>query len=246
MSDVWRGQANVKEAAFTGQANGDNLSATSSTSEEWSSAVGQELECGTSSSIGYQNGSGDPYKTLPSNREQKVLLIETNEETVRDAYLQQVERTKQSVADIVFQRPRSFRKDYSLHPHQERGVQWLQTCLATPDRQGVLLADDMGVGKTIQLLTFLASCIESDRFPDLSRQGPPFRPILIVVPLILLETQNWEREMERFFVNQGSIFWPVLALHGSNLYQFRRDDAEGPELEVYKPILDLDRIQKTA
>jgi SNF2 family DNA or RNA helicase len=60
----------------------------------------------------------------------------------------------------------------------------------------------MGVGKTIQILTFLAWCIESGKFPELAKACPPFRPNLIIVPLILLETRNWEREMERFFADE--------------------------------------------
>jgi SNF2 family DNA or RNA helicase len=85
---------------------------------------------------------------------------------------------------------------------KERGIQWLQTCVESPGRQGVPLADDMGVGKKIQILTFLAWCIESGKFPELAKACPPFRPILIIAPLILLETRNWEREMERFFADE--------------------------------------------
>jgi SNF2 family DNA or RNA helicase len=66
---------------------------------------------------------------------------------------------------------------------------------------------------------------------------------LIVVPLILLETRTWEKEMERFFAGVGSVFSPVETLHGSNLAKFRRDDAEGPELDIGKPILNLARLQ---
>ena len=120
----------------------------------------------------------------------------------------------------------------NLHPHQEVGVRWLQTCAQTPGRKGVLLADDMGVGKTVQILTFLAWCIESGRYPDLSKQEPPFRPILIVSPLILLDTRTWEKEMENFFQNDGAIFWPVLVLHGDQLARHRRVDATGPEVEI--------------
>lgn len=177
-------------------------------------------------------------------RGQKVLLIETNEETIKDSYRAEAEKASRLAEQAPFQCPESFRKDLRLHPHQEQGVKWLQTCIQTPERNGVLLADDMGVGKTIQILTFLAWCIESGRFPDLTKQTPPFRPILIVVPLILLETRTWEKEMERFFANEGSIFWPPLALHGSDLAKFRREDAEGPELEIGKPILDLRRLQR--
>jgi SNF2 family DNA or RNA helicase len=102
----------------------------------------------------------------------------------------------------------------------------------------------MGVGKTLQILSFLAWCIESGRFPDLSRLGPPFRPILIIAPLILLETETWENEMKKFFSENGEVFGNVLPLHGHELQGYRRKDAEGREDIVAKPILNLDRIQR--
>ena len=174
----------------------------------------------------------------------KYLLIDTNEEMVRSGFTSEAERAKQFAGSTAFERPQAMREDRNLHPHQEHGVRWLQTCSQIPGRKGVLLADDMGVGKTIQILTFLAWCIESGKFPDLSKQEPPFRPILIVAPLILLDTRTWEKEMENFFQKQGVIFWPVLALHGDQLARIRRSDAEGAEVEIGKPVLDLDRIQR--
>jgi SNF2 family DNA or RNA helicase len=174
----------------------------------------------------------------------KYLLIETNEESIRNELVSEAEIASQFAKGVAFQRPRALREDRNLRPHQEQGVRWLQTCSQIQERTGVLLADDMGVGKTVQILTFLAWCIESGRFPDLSRSEPPFRPILIVAPLILLDTRTWEAEMENFFANDGVVFWPVLSLHGDQLAKLRRDDAEGPELEIGKPILDLNRIQR--
>jgi hypothetical protein len=174
----------------------------------------------------------------------KYLLIETNEESVRSGFASEAEIAKRFAGAAGYERPQALRPDRTLHPHQEDGVQWLQTCAQIPGRKGVLLADDMGVGKTVQILTFLAWCIESGKFPDLSRSEPPFRPILIVAPLILLDTRTWEKEMENFFTNDGVIFWPVLSLHGDQLAQLRRHDAEGPEVEIGKPVLDLNRIQR--
>src|ERR1700722_10610141 len=174
----------------------------------------------------------------------KYLLIETNEESVRSGFLSEAETAKRFAGATDFERPRALRQDRNLHHHQEHGVQWLQTCAQIPGRKGVLLADDMGVGKTVQVLTFLAWCIESGKFRDLSRHEPPFRPILIVAPLILLDTRTWEKEMENFFTSDGVIFWPVLSLHGDQLAQLRRHDAEGPEVEIGKPALDLNRIQR--
>ena len=181
-------------------------------------------------------------ETGPPGR--KYLLIETNEEFVRDDLISEAETASQFAASVAFERPRALREDRSLRPHQERGVRWLQTCSQIQERAGVLLADDMGVGKTVQVLTFLAWCIESGKFPDLSRGEPPFRPILIVAPLILVDTRTWETEMETFFANDGVVFWPVLSLHGDQLAKLRLDDVGGRELEIGKPILDLNRIQR--
>jgi hypothetical protein len=188
-------------------------------------------------------------QTVEDNPEQtaapkKYLLIETNEESVRSGFSSEAEAAKRFAGAARYERPRALRQDRNLHPHQEDGVRWLQTCAQIPGRKGVLLADDMGVGKTVQILTFLAWCIESGKFPDLSRREPPFRPILIVAPLILVDTRTWEREMENFFINEGVIFWPVLSLHGDQLAKLRRHDAEGPEVEIGKPVLDLNRIQR--
>lgn len=183
----------------------------------------------------------DGIHAAPGN---KYLLIETNEESVRTGFVLGAETASQFAGDAAFERPRALREDRTLRPHQEDGVRWLQTCSQIQERTGVLLADDMGVGKTVQILTFLAWCIESGKFPDLSRSEPPFRPILIVAPLILLDTRTWEAEMENFFANDGVVFWPVLSLHGDQLAKLRRHDAAGRELEIGKPILDLNRIQR--
>jgi hypothetical protein len=174
----------------------------------------------------------------------KYLLIETNEESVRKEFVSEAKMASQFARGATFERPRALREDRKLRPHQEHGVRWLQTCSKIHERTGVLLADDMGVGKTVQILTFLAWCIESGKFPSLSRSEPPFRPVLIVAPLILVDTRTWEKEMEKFFANDGVVFWPVLSLHGEQIAKLRRDDAAGRETEIGRPILDLDRIQR--
>jgi hypothetical protein len=189
--------------------------------------------------------ASDPIEPAqPASSTQKVLLVDNNDERVRATFLEAAKKAMLLTETAQFQCPSAFRPELKLHPHQQYGVRWLQTCIQIPGRNGVLLADDMGVGKTIQILTFLAWCIEAGKLPELAKPAPPFRPILIVVPLILLETRTWEKEMERFFANEGSIFWPVLSLHGSKLGEYRRDDAEGPELLIGKPILDLPRLQR--
>ena len=182
--------------------------------------------------------------SVPSVAGKKYLLIETNEESIRNELVSEAKNASQFARRVTFERPRALREGSHLRPHQEHGVRWLQTCSQIHERSGVLLADDMGVGKTVQILTFLAWCIESGKFPGLSKSEPPFQPILIVAPLILVDTRTWEKEMEKFFTNDGVIFWPVLSLHGDQLAKLRRDDAAGPETEIGKPILDLDRIRR--
>jgi len=174
----------------------------------------------------------------------KYLLIETNEESIRKELVSEAKIASQFARGATFERPRALREDRNLRPHQEDGVRWLQTCSQIDERTGVLLADDMGVGKTVQILTFLAWCIESGKFPSLSKSEPPFQPILIVAPLILVDTRTWEKEMEKFFANDGVVFWPILSLHGDQIAKLRRDDATGRETDIGKPILDLNRIQR--
>jgi hypothetical protein len=200
-----------------------------------------ELWTGTSPS------SEERAKTPPSEEAKnpkKTLLIETNELSVDDRYLSQSEQARRSKNTWTFQSPRSLSPTCQLKEHQVVGVEWLQRCSQLSGRTGVLLADDMGVGKTLQLLTFLAWCIESGSYPELSRTAPPFRPILITAPLILLETQTWEKEMKRFFAERGNIFWPVLPLYGPELKGYRRKNLIGTEGDVGRPILDLDRIRQ--
>jgi SNF2-related domain/Helicase conserved C-terminal domain len=250
MARLWHAEALEKpeasgETGDTGPAsgsgqNGGPAGGNIAGSEEPSAPEGSSEEGGGRATAPSREGTVG-IKEAPGK---KYLLIETNEDFVRDGMVSEAEAASQVAAAVRFERPRALREDRPLRPHQERGVHWLQTCSQIEERTGVLLADDMGVGKTVQILTFLAWCIESGKCADLSRSEPPFRPILIVAPLILVDTRAWETEMESFFANDGVVFWPVLSLHGDQLAKLRLDDAQGRELEIGKPILDLNRIQR--
>jgi SNF2 family DNA or RNA helicase len=175
----------------------------------------------------------------------KTLLISTHEEQIGDNYLDEAAKSQgRSETVPPFVCPRSLREDTVLKSHQVEGVRWLQTCTGIEGRQGILLADEMGVGKTLQILTFLAWAVESGRFPDLSSEYAPYRPILVIAPLILLETKTWEREIERFFEHNGHIFGIPLALYGPQLKAFRKAEAKGREDVLGEPTLDLDRLRK--
>ena len=80
--------------------------------------------------------------------------------------------------------PASFRGE--LRPYQERGLAWM-AFLGNLGLGGIL-ADSMGLGKTIQLLGLMAHERESS--------DAPVGPTLLICPMSLVG--NWEREAARF------------------------------------------------
>ncbi|MCC7327177.1 MAG: DEAD/DEAH box helicase [Burkholderiales bacterium] len=76
-----------------------------------------------------------------------------------------------------------------LRPYQQVGVRWLY--FLTRLGLGACLADDMGMGKTIQVLSLLLILKRED-----NGKGKEFRPSLLVVPASLLA--NWAAESARF------------------------------------------------
>ena len=190
------------------------------------------------------SNSGSPGPEVKDKPSSKTLLIDTHDDNVRSAYIAESELARHGNEPVPFTRPISLRADVSLKKHQEEGVRWLQNCLRIDGRKGVLLADDMGVGKTLQILSFLAWVVESGVFPELSKPQPPYRPILIIAPLILLETATWEKEIQKFFLDHSNIFGYPLPLFGSELKGYWRKDAQGRENIVGEPILNIDRIRR--
>jgi hypothetical protein len=195
-------------------------------------------EASPSESIGLTNRDSKEQQAL------KTLLIHTNQEEVVDQYVEQAAHATEDPLAWKYVAPRALGEMCALDPHQRDGVAWLQRCTRISTRRGVLMADDMGLGKTLQILTFIAWAIESGLFPELSNDRPPYRPVLITAPLILLENQTWEEEMKKFFDDKGRIFLPILPLYGPALRSFRRKDLSGTEGTLGQPILDLDRIRQ--
>jgi len=114
----------------------------------------------------------------------KVLLIKENIDSLE---FSEVLVTGQSLVHNL-EIPKTLSPKFSLLPHQEEGLAWLQSAFEK-HMSGVLLADDMGLGKTVQVLSFF----EWHR----SRYNQKGQPYLVVAPVSLLE--NWEEEYHKFF-----------------------------------------------
>lgn len=78
----------------------------------------------------------------------------------------------------------------ALRPYQLKGVSWL--AFLKQFGFGACLADSMGLGKTVQLITLLLH----DRELAAKRGNPPPNPTLIICPMAIVG--NWHREIQRF------------------------------------------------
>ncbi|MVW72693.1 SNF2-related protein [Bordetella sp. 15P40C-2] len=145
--------------------------------------------------------------TAPKAPPRKTLILRPNIETVdyeesrREALL-----ALPSAADI----PNALNPEFSLLPHQEQGLAWLQhlhKSRVEREVRGAILADDMGLGKTFQLLSLMAWLVERD---------PSVAPMLVVAPVSLLE--NWAEEAGKF-IRPGVL--PLLTAYGDALAGLR-------------------------
>jgi SNF2 family DNA or RNA helicase len=146
--------------------------------------------------------------------------------------------------------PKSLRKTISdehgkqfpltLKTHQMQGLKWLQYLFLNREKQrGCLLADDMGLGKTLQILSFLAWCIEEGYVEGLGNESPPYEPILVVTPLMLLDT--WRKEIDRYF--NGDVFSPSLVLWDSSIKRLILGEQKAKEVALGAPKLNLEEIR---
>ncbi|WP_128935494.1 DEAD/DEAH box helicase [Bradyrhizobium zhanjiangense] len=130
----------------------------------------------------------------------------------------------------------------AFKPHQADGFKWLiHSWLA--GWQGVLLADDMGLGKSFQSLAFL-SWIRKNSEIQTRNKGSRSLPILVVAPTALL--QNWIKEAGLHLVpdalgpNRADVF-------GSGIRKFRNMEQTTANIEPldWRKIADHDWVLTT-
>ncbi len=115
-----------------------------------------------------------------------------------------------------------------LRPYQRRGVAWLQGMGELG--LGAVLADDMGLGKGIQLIAYLLA---------LHRAGSRELPCLVVCPTSVVG--NWQREIARFAPGLAVTRW-----HGADRPE-QIAGVRGVVLTTYGTLRrDVERLAETA
>ncbi|KAI0750810.1 P-loop containing nucleoside triphosphate hydrolase protein [Daedaleopsis nitida] len=83
-----------------------------------------------------------------------------------------------------------------LRPHQKEGVKFLYECvmgLRKHEGQGCILADEMGMGKTLQTITLVWTLLKQNPYAG---AGPVVGKVLIVCPVSLII--NWKNEFHKW------------------------------------------------
>lgn len=117
-----------------------------------------------------------------------------------------------------------------LKSHQVDSFEW-QVEAWKAGLPGILNADEQGLGKTLQTISFLAWLKA-----HMAKTGAqPKGPILVVAPTSLLE--NWEQEVERHLTPGG--LGHLIRLYGSGISARRRHGARGRDTLDGEEHLDL-------
>ena len=115
-------------------------------------------------------------------------------------------RNVNNIKDTEFEVPPQQKK--ILRNYQKVGYRWLKT-MATYGFGGIL-ADDMGIGKTIQIITLLQD--EKNHHPDSTS--------LVICPSSLI--LNWEHEIHKFSPDLKCLLISGSAVHRSNAIVFAK------------------------
>jgi Superfamily II DNA/RNA helicases, SNF2 family len=172
-----------------------------------------ELSGDHQSSTGFEEEPTGPY----------VLDTEVNFEELK--WLTSI---KPRVSQIEDRLPASIRTP--LKDHQKECFAW-QVAAWRAGLPGVLNADEQGLGKTLQTITFLAWLKEVIADPRSRNRGP----FLIVAPTSLLE--NWEQEVARHMHEPG--LGHLIRLYGSAISRRKLTGARGKDTDDGTAKLDL-------
>lgn len=209
---------------------GQSLSATHSTVEILDKLLGYAVPCSTGSSDQIEASIDDAVVAegnVDKPTEKIFLIVDENYEEI--SYHRTLRaRGPEGIHGV----PPSLLT--SLKPHQEEGLDWLQSAwrLGIP---GVLLADDMGLGKTLMALTFLTWLGETR-----AKLGMERLPVLVVAPTGLLA--NWTAEHNLHLSPPG--LGAPLSVYGAQVRLIRVNQPRGRDVDLGQPLLDSSKLQE--
>ncbi|MBY2964301.1 DEAD/DEAH box helicase [Rhizobium leguminosarum] len=122
-----------------------------------------------------------------------------------------------------------------LKSHQVQSFAW-QVEAWRSGLPGVLNADEQGLGKTLQTISFLAWLKTAIARPEAKNRGP----VLVVAPTSLLE--NWEQEVMRHMDEPG--LGHLIRLYGSSLGGRKLTGARGTDTESGEAKLDFSALHE--
>ncbi|MCT7662927.1 DEAD/DEAH box helicase [Shinella kummerowiae] len=122
-----------------------------------------------------------------------------------------------------------------LKGHQKESFSW-QVGAWRAGLPGVLNADEQGLGKTLQTISFLAWLKEVIARPQAQSRGP----VLVVAPTSLLE--NWEQEVARHMHEPG--LGHLIRLYGSSIGGRKLTGAKGKDTDDGEAKLDLGALHE--
>jgi len=123
----------------------------------------------------------------------------------------------------------------ALKEHQTKSLAW-QVDAWTAGLPGILNADEQGLGKTLQTISFLAWLQAHMREADPAHRGP----ILVVAPTSLLV--NWEEEVVRHLHEPG--LGHLIRLYGSATGARKVSGTQGRDIDGGESKLDFDFLHE--
>jgi len=121
----------------------------------------------------------------------------------------------------------------TLMGHQEDSLQWMINAWES-GLPGILNADDQGLGKTLQTLSFLSWLKDNmENGEDIKKA-----PILIVAPTSLLK--NWEAEVSKHLDAEG--LGILIRAYGSNLKKIKQEGVLGTDIQDGTEKLNFDDL----
>jgi len=160
-------------------------------------------------------GPGPGPKPNPEPKQKHVLLVKENFESLnylQDYFPRKTRNTKLLPKNITT----------TLKSHQTESFNWMVESYLN-GLPGVLNADDQGLGKTLQSISFMAWLQEHQKITA----NQPLRPILVVAPTSLL--QNWQDEVDLHM--GGEKLGITLEAYGSSLKDYRQKGLQGIDMD---------------